>query len=194
MRDRYWLPSRLIVINIRQLYVRGELAGPESQGSEKLAALQFAAQLHELLMLASFGAIVSTAVREELALCDGLPFGAALAGLQLDSTRVLWSIESLSVVYTGWLHSSSARRRRCFLVTLLAICAILGISVRPSTSNLMRQRLRQWPAGGTTYWLDAPPDVLFASELTPTPDLEQCSGSFVDNMPICRLRHHCQRV
>lgn len=48
----------LIVLNSTQYYVGGELAGPSGQDAEKLGALNFAAKLHELLMLASLAAVL----------------------------------------------------------------------------------------------------------------------------------------
>ena len=71
----------LIAINLLQYCVDGGLSGVSGQDTEKLAVLQFAAKLHELLMLASLGTIVFTAIQRELALGDGLPFGAVFAGL-----------------------------------------------------------------------------------------------------------------
>ncbi len=47
-----------------------------------IAALQFAAKLHKIFMVASLSQIVLYLVRSELISGDGLPFGALVSGLQ----------------------------------------------------------------------------------------------------------------
>ena len=164
----------IVGINLLQFYIGGELSGVKGEDFEKLAALQFAAKLHELLMLASLGAIVFTAIRRELAFGDGVPFGAVFAGLAIDSISTLWSMEFWSVIFDAWSKTTTGRRRKWYLVALLLISVLLGASVGPSTANLMRPRLADWPAGGTSFWIDATADDLYPAELHETPEMEYC--------------------
>ena len=83
-------------------------------------------------------------------------------------------MEFWAVIYHAWSHSKTGKRRRWFLVALLFICIVLGISDGPSTANLMRPRLDDWPAGGTTYWINATSNELYPLEMTVTPKLEGC--------------------
>lgn len=50
---------------------------------ENVAALRFAAKLHEIFMVASLTQIVLYLVRNELVSEGGLPFGALVSGLQV---------------------------------------------------------------------------------------------------------------
>lgn len=65
----------LVILNLVQYYIGEELKGTSGQDSEKLAALQFAAKLHELLMQASLGTLLFSCVRHELAFGEGITLG-----------------------------------------------------------------------------------------------------------------------
>lgn len=159
----------LVVLNAAQYYIGGELAGASGQDPEKLSALQFAAKLHELTMLASLGTIIFTYIRWELAFGEGIPFGAVLAGLQVDSISLLWSSEFLGTIY-----SKSKAYKKFFLVSTIVVGTLLGVSVGPSTANLMRPRLDDWPAGGTAFWINATHDACFPSFVDTSPSLSHC--------------------
>jgi hypothetical protein len=60
------------------------------------------------------------------------------------------------------------------LITLLVSCTALAVTVGPSTNNLMRPRLDDWPAGGTKFWVSAPQSVLLPDQLDSSPQLEHC--------------------
>lgn len=161
----------LVSFNLHGYYIGGELAGAVGQDTQKLAGLQFAAKLHELLMLASLGVVVFTMVRKELVSIRGLPFGAVFATSSIDTISTLWSLEYWGLLYDAWKQKKG---RRWFLVALITICIILGVSVGPSTANLMRPRLDNWPAGGSTFWLNSTTDALFPTKLVSSPTLDHC--------------------
>lgn len=125
-------------------------------------------------MLASLDVIVFTAIRRDLALGHGLPFGAVFAGLQIDSISSLWSMEFWSIVFHARKNSTTGKTRRRFLVALIFLCTVLGVSVGPSTANLMRPRLSWWKAGGTTFWINATSVEMFPSTLRVTPQMQTC--------------------
>ena len=81
----------LVALNSAEFYIGGELSGATGQDPEKLAALQFAAKVHELFMIASLGAVLLTYLRKELAFGDGLLLGAVFSAHQFQRISFLWS-------------------------------------------------------------------------------------------------------
>lgn len=69
----------LIYLNLAWKYV-GETFNPEG-----ITALQFAAKLHEMTMVASLGTVFLSYIRHFLVSDVGIPFGAAFAGLRVRS-------------------------------------------------------------------------------------------------------------
>lgn len=164
----------LLAVNASNYYIGGELAGPSGEDFQKLAALQFAAKLHELFMLTSLGTLLITYIRRELAFGEGLPFGAIFSGLQFREISFLWSPEMWGTIYNEW----EKRSTKWFIILLMTTCTILGVSVGPSTANLMKPRIDDWPAGGTPFWINSTQDTLFAEVMSDSPALSHCS---VDN-------------
>lgn len=150
----------LVILNLRQYYIGGELAGVSGEDLQKLAALQFGAKIHELLMLASLGEVLFTWLRKELAFGDGIPLGAVFAGLQFTSLSTLWAPEFWGTVFDAYAQGKGRRARKWYLICLIVVCTLLGVSVGPSTANLMRPRLDYWPAGGTKFWLNVTSDEI----------------------------------
>ncbi|KAL4894452.1 hypothetical protein BDV59DRAFT_175499 [Aspergillus ambiguus] len=161
----------LLVLNSIGYYIGGELSGRSGQDAEKLAALSFAAKIHELTMLASLGAVLITYIRKELAFGDGLPFGALFSGLQFQDISFLWSLEMWGTIYHEWQRKST----KWFIICLILICTFLGLTVGPSTNNLMKPRLDDWPAGGTKFWINGTKDELFPRELESVESISHCA-------------------
>jgi hypothetical protein len=161
----------LLVLNASNHYIGGELSGASGQDTQKLAALLFAAKLHELFMLASLSAMVITYIRKELVFGDGVPFGTVFSASQFKDLTFLWSPELWGTVYHEW----EKRRTKWFIIGLLVICSIAGLTVGPSTGILMRPRLEDWPAGGTTFWINATEELLNPGIMEATADLGNCS-------------------
>lgn len=160
----------LIGLNASNYYIGGELEGQNGQDTQKLAALLFAAKLHELFMLASLATLLITYIRMELVFGDGLPFGAVFSAQQFTNISFLWSLELWGAIYHKW----EKRGKKWFILSLLIVCTLLGVSVGPSTGVLMRPRLDDWPAGGTPFWINATTDALFPSILQDSPELQHC--------------------
>ncbi|RAK97567.1 uncharacterized protein BO80DRAFT_363641 [Aspergillus ibericus CBS 121593] len=161
----------LLMLNSAGYYIGGELSGASGQDTEKLAALTFAAKLHELLMLASLGSILITYIRRELAFGEGLPFGAIFTSLQFQDISFLWSLSMWGSIQHDWQRRST----KWFILSLMVICTLLGLTVGPSTSNLMKPRLGDWPAGGTPFWINCTKDVLFPRTVENSSSLSHCA-------------------
>jgi hypothetical protein len=166
----------LVSLNASQYYIGGELSGKNGQDDEKLAALQFTAKLHELLMLASIGNIVFTCIRTELVFGEGVPFGAIFASLQFQSISLFWSLEFWGTVYAKF----SKRHKKFLLIATIIVCTLLGVSVGPSTAVLMRPRLDNWPAGGTTFWINGTDELLLPTLVDASPSMSQCDVDLGD--------------
>jgi hypothetical protein len=161
----------LLILNGSNHYIGGELSGSAGQDSQKLGALLFAAKLHELFMLASLSAIVITYIRKELAFGEGVPFGTVFAAGQFKDLTFLWSPELWGSVYQQW----QKKQKKWFTISLLVICSILGLTVGPSTGILMRPRLDEWPAGGTTFWINATENLLRPTVIETSAALDPCA-------------------
>jgi hypothetical protein len=161
----------LFRLNLKNWYLGQELQGPEGHDTEKLGALQFVAKVHELFMLSSLGVILITHLRKELAFGDGIPFGALFSSNQFQSINILWSLEFWGAIYYQWPRKT----KKGFIITLILLCSILGLSVGPSTANLMKPRLDYWPAGGTPFWVNASNDTLFPAKISNAPGQSHCA-------------------
>lgn len=87
----HFLPSAvsitLVWINIEKYFIGGELQGISGQDDVKLGALQVAAKIQELLIVASLGTVVMHVVRSELIHGDGLPLGFIMSGWSFATLR-----------------------------------------------------------------------------------------------------------
>lgn len=160
----------LVYLNLINRYLGSELPGQEDQDPEKLAALQFAAKLHELLMLSSLGVVLVTHIRKELTFGDGIPFGALFSGQEFHNISILWSLELWGAVYQKWRK----KKKKGFILSLIIVCSVLGLSVGPSSANLMRPRLAYWPAGGTPFWINTAGSTLFPATISNSSSLSHC--------------------
>ncbi|KAL8655088.1 MAG: hypothetical protein Q9210_001109 [Variospora velana] len=140
----------IAVLNSYGYYIGEELAGPQGQDDEKLAGLQLAAKLHELTMQASIAAMLLQYVRHEVALSNGLPFGALFAGHLFKDVSFLWSAEFWGTAKGAFRNEN----RRWKLVVLLVVCTVLGLTAGPATANILKPRMGNWPAGGTDFWIN----------------------------------------
>ena len=115
------------------------------------AYYQFGAKIHEMTAQASLAAVVFSYVRYELALGQGLPFGALFSGLQISQASYLWSMEFWGSISSKHL----AARRRIGMSLIIVTAIILAATVGPSSAILLTPRLDYWPAGATDIWLNA---------------------------------------
>ena len=161
----------LVVLNCKQYYIGGELAGPDDEDTERFGGLLLAAKLHEFLMLISLGMIFFAYFRQELAWATGIPSIALFVGCQMDSISWLWSPEFVGIMFHKW---KANRKRKAALLSVVLACALLGVSVGISSAALIKPRLGSWPAGGTLFWLNATGEVLSPQTLTDSSSLEHC--------------------
>jgi hypothetical protein len=54
---------------------------------------------------------------------------------------------------------------RIYLILVLLVCCILGVTVAPASARAMQPILDWWPAGGTDIWLNGTQAQLFFTEL-----------------------------
>ena len=164
-----------IHLNSRGLYIGASL--------KNLNALQFAAKVHELTMIASLTHILITMIREEMILGDGLPFGALLSGLQTSQLSYLWSMEFWGSIkapsMTGW--------RKLRLIVMIVSCVSLAATVGPSSAIALIPRVGSWPAGRTRIWLNSTREDLFptqvSSQVIPTSCMNSSSLPTQDSCP-----------
>ncbi|KAI9827121.1 MAG: hypothetical protein M1819_007012 [Sarea resinae] len=135
---------------------KGIYLGPNFDHS---SYLQFAAKAHEMTMQASLAAILFTYLRHEISMGGGIPFGALLAGLQLNQLSYLWSIE-----FWGSAFAEKIRlRTRIRLAIAIAVFTSLAACVGPSSAILLIPRLEYWPAGHVHLYMN-----ITAQELWPS--------------------------
>ncbi|KAK4201326.1 hypothetical protein QBC40DRAFT_324459 [Triangularia verruculosa] len=153
----------LVSINLSQHFIGVELDGIPDQDDEKLGALQVAAKVHELLILASLSVVVFEAVLYELVFGQGLPLGLMGAGFSFSSVGYFLSRDF-------WvLHFFDAcqrpRQRRWGLLILLLIGGLMGLLAGPASAVLMVPRELDWPVGGAYIWLNGTNESLWPNTL-----------------------------
>jgi hypothetical protein len=163
----------LLVFNWRGYYIGDELQGPVGQDGLRFLGLQFAAKMLELLAVASLSAILFSLLRTQL-ISDSLPFGAVTAGFEFSNLSLLWSKEFVATCAATF----SSSRKKALLVTTIVVFTILGATIGPSAAVASQPVLRNWPGGGTVFWLNATSQELWPSHLdgVALPDLP-CTSS-----------------
>lgn len=144
----------IVALNTAGLWVGKELTGASGQDTEKLLALQFAAKLHELLMLSSLAQILFSETVKQLVFGEGLSFGAIAAGLQFSQISYLWSKEFQAT-------SCATFKRKYLIIPAIIIWTLLGVSIGPSSATAMKPTLGDWSAGETPFWLNETADELW---------------------------------
>ncbi|KAI4134873.1 MAG: hypothetical protein LQ347_001155 [Umbilicaria vellea] len=102
-------------------------------------------------------AIIFSYVRHEIALGDGLPFGALFSGLQINQVSYLWSME----FWGSFSADAIPLRRKLAMIALITVSFALASAVGPSSAVLLIPRLDFWPAGSTHIWVNATFDEIW---------------------------------
>jgi len=146
----------LLAFNLRGYYIGSELTGQHGEDNLKLLGLQFAAKLLELLVLASLSSILFMILRKQL-FKHSLPFGAVTAGLEFTRISFLWSKEFFAtcISTTGENGTFSSVGGKIILTSTIVTFTILGATIGPSAAVAAQPVLRNWPAGGTVFWLNS---------------------------------------
>lgn len=150
----------LVGINIYGYWLGTEVPGIEGYNSAKLGALQFAAKLHEITILASLSVIVFTFVQRRI-VAEQVAFGTVFAGLQYSNVSYLWSKELWGMMGSEWRRPHG----KLFILVIL-LATWLAPIVGPSSGVLMVPKIDDWPAGGTDLWLNTTREKLWPSEVT----------------------------
>ena len=146
----------LIWLNSVQYFVGTNLEGT--------VGLQFAAKLHELTMIASLTTVMMSYMRHRLTSRDGVPFGAAFAGLQVSQLSYLWSPEfygSLTSRSYPWIV-------RLQLALSIIVISLLIAAVGPSSAACMIPRQGSWPVrrASGSFTLNTSDAVMYPTNLT----------------------------
>ena len=150
----------LTVLNWKGFYIGGELQGPVGKDDLKFLGLQLAAKMIELLAVASLSTIMLALVRGQL-MSESLPFGAVTAGYEFSRLSFLWSRGFVATCVTKF----SSVRQKTLLITTIIVFTILSTTIGPSAATAALPVLRNWPAGGTVFWLNATSQELWPSRL-----------------------------
>ncbi|KAI4190427.1 MAG: hypothetical protein L6R41_000807 [Letrouitia leprolyta] len=90
-------------------------------------------------------------IRHEVALEQGLPFGALFAGHLFKDVSFLWSSEFWGTANGAFIN----RQVKWKLIILLVVCTIIGLTAGPASATIMKPRMGDWAAGGTDFWINA---------------------------------------
>ena len=140
-----------------EYFVGNRLAGQMGPDKFKLLGLQFAAKVHELLMISTLTNVVFAMVRHELSCGDGVPFAFLSAGLGVSRVSFLWSKDFVALCkarYDTWY------KKVLFLAAIL-VCIILSLAVAPASATALTPVRREWEAGGTKIWLSKTKEQIF---------------------------------
>ncbi|KIW96391.1 uncharacterized protein Z519_03460 [Cladophialophora bantiana CBS 173.52] len=85
-----------------EYYVGGEVVGPSGQDDQNLGALQFAAKLHEFLMLPSLTAVLFTYIRCEWVFGEGIPHEAWTASFETEKFCIPHPSKRWGVIWPEW--------------------------------------------------------------------------------------------
>jgi hypothetical protein len=149
--------SAIVFLNLRGVYIGRELPGPSGEDSLKFLGLQLASKILESLVVASLTTVIFNRLRQYLVSEDGIPYGAIAASLQISTMSNLWSPEFLALISSRF---GRLAYQIDFMVTLV-VTTILCLIVGPSSATALKPFLKDWPAGGTTFWLNGTSSTLF---------------------------------
>ncbi|KAL9598848.1 MAG: hypothetical protein Q9179_003773 [Wetmoreana sp. 5 TL-2023] len=156
------ISALILILNLKQVFIGIDFSSLIHSQTINLALLQTAAKLQELLIVASLATETFQLLRHELIHGDGLPLGLLAAGFDFTKLSYFWSPE-----FAGTLRSIYSRPRKLkrsalvlFLVTVGTLAALAG----PSCAVLLIPQARDWPAGGTTFYLNATRDRIWPAK------------------------------
>ena len=161
-----------------EYFIGKELAGLRGGDSFKLLLLQFAAKIHELLMVSTLTTVIFTMVRHELVRGEGVPLALLSSGLSVSKVSFLWSKDFVALcqaTYDSWY------KKLLFLAAIL-MSIFLSVAVAPASATALTPIKRNWEAGGTKIWLNSTKERLFPADLNESHTLGPiCSVSYSNN-------------
>ena len=148
-----------------------DLDHSQQPSTAKLNALQFAAKLHEILIVGSLSSMVMFYVRNRLVTSKGIPFGLLSSGYQVSSAEYLFSKSLLSTLLSAdWL-----------LVLPICLLIVYANMVGPSSASAMIPNLDWWPVASPfddqplTMYFEGPRDMVYPTSLGP-PNMTRYEG------------------
>jgi hypothetical protein len=174
----------LVTFNFKGYYIGGELSGPKGEDGLKLLGLQFTAKMLELWTVASLSCIIFALIRNQL-LDGNIPFGAVTTGFEFSKISLFWSKEFIATC-AGNFKSPLAK---LLLVSTIAVFTILGATLGPAAAVTSQPSLRNWPAGGTTFYLNTTFDDIYPSRLDKA-SISQLPCSVTPNTPCFPPNHY----
>lgn len=157
-------------ITIAYLNIAGFYVGDSFDG---ILALQFAAKLHEILIIASLSHIMLFQVRNEVVSNHGLPFGALNSGFQISQPNYLWSLELWGVLTASAFSWCRKIRFLAFVISSITLAASVG----PSSAVGMIPRIKWWPDSPTTIWFNTTEDQIFPAYMSAHNISKKCANS-----------------
>lgn len=162
----------LLVLNFSNVFYQ-----PVGASNQNISfdILQFAAKIHELVITASFSAIVLYYIQYELLHGRGVPLGSLLAGFQVTDIGSLWSP---GLWATGFATCGGKRIGSMMIVVLIVLTVILGVAVGPASAILMLPSVGWWNYQISNLYGDqygfhnstTPRFLIFANKSTLWPD------------------------
>lgn len=143
----------IIGLNCAGFFIGFQLAGIPDHDQIDMAALQVAAKLQELFVVASAATLVYHQLRHDLLHGQGVPFGLFSSGLEFQRLSYFWSPELL-----GSFPMSNIR-----LLLLTIAAGLIAMLAGPSTAVLLIPNQINYPAGSTSYYINGSSDVLWPS-------------------------------
>ena len=173
----------LITLNFKGFYIGGELSGSSGQDDLKMLGLQVTAKILELLAMASLSVIILALIRRELVNAH-LPFGAVTASFQFSSIGFLWSKEFVAACKSKY----SSLKKKVLLLSVIVVFTILGGTLGPAAATAGQPVLKDWPAGGTSFYLNSTMEELYPTVLDKVTLLERpCQSAESDD---CAITNH----
>ncbi len=126
-----------IALNRNGFFIGFELAGIPGHDQIDMAALQVAAKLQELLIIASIGSIVYHRLRHDL-LSQGLPFGLLGSGISFTQVIYIWSPEFVAALIC---------RSNRTLTIIIIVSTIISSTAGPATAVLIFPTYDSIPGG-----------------------------------------------
>ncbi|KAL3423587.1 hypothetical protein PVAG01_05334 [Phlyctema vagabunda] len=140
----------LVAFNWKGYYIGSELSGDKGEDGLKILGLQFTAKILELLVMSSLSCIIFAVIRDQLLSGHSLPFGAMTAGFEFSKISIFWSKEFLATCTTRF----NSRKSKYGLIATIVVFAILGATIGPSAAVASQPTLKNWSAGGTSFWIN----------------------------------------
>ncbi|KAI0396172.1 hypothetical protein F5Y17DRAFT_139155 [Xylariaceae sp. FL0594] len=142
----------LIALNFQGRFIGAELQGAHwATDDVKLALIQVAAKLHELLIIASLSTIIFHVLRLDLIFGHGVPLGLIGSGWSFAQATWFFSLEFWG---GAWAKKPGRSWTEYRLVPLVFVSGLIATFAGPSTAVLASPRVSPWPIGGGSYWLN----------------------------------------